>query len=163
MSAPERIWAEEVFWPNVNMSGDCWAWTSTKMGNGYGATRPAKGLRATGAHRFSWALHNGRWPDPGQVVMHSCDNPACVNPAHLSLGTQAENIQQCVERGRHKPYHPPRNKHCKNGHEFSEENTQLVMGKSGLVRRCRTCANQRNKGYARNKRKMLASANPVAL
>jgi hypothetical protein len=51
------------------------------------------------AHRWSWTLANGPIPD-GMVVMHRCDNPPCVNPGHLSLGTQLENIADRVSKGR---------------------------------------------------------------
>ena len=137
--APERIWANKVFWPNVTKTDDCWIWTGTKLGRGYGSVRPRKGAHLTGAHRFSWAIHNGKWPDKGLVVMHSCDNPECVNPAHLSVGTQAENIKDCVNKGRHVPFKPKPKTHCPNGHEYTEDNTQIVMSRGLPVRRCREC------------------------
>lgn len=140
--APELIWVEERFWPNVDVSDGCWNWTGTKMGNGYGAIPKCKGGRVTGAHRFSWYIHNGEWPPKGMVVMHSCDNPSCVRPDHLSIGTQSENIKQCVDRGRHKPFRPEKKEECKNGHPYTEENTQYVMSRGLKVRRCRTCKNE---------------------
>ena len=65
---------------------------------------PGMGRRRDGAgyaiaHRVSWGIHNGPIP-PGVKVLHTCDNPPCVNPAHLFLGTQADNIKDCLDKGR---------------------------------------------------------------
>lgn len=146
---PERIWADEKFWPYVDKRGDdeCWPWTGTVMGRGYGSLRPKKGENCIGAHRFSWALHNGRWQKKGLVIMHSCDNPLCVNPSHLSEATQSENIQDCVQKGRHVPYHPPLKTHCKNGHEYTAETTEYVNSRGVKVRRCKICRTETNRKW----------------
>lgn len=145
--APERIWAE-AFWSGVNPLGEyeCWPWLKTKMGRGYGSLR-VKGANPTGAHRVSWAIHNGRWPKRREVVMHSCDNPICVNPNHLSVGSQSDNIQDCVRKGRHKPYRKPKAAKCKNGHEYTEETTEFVMSRGLKVRRCKKCKSVSNKRW----------------
>lgn len=57
--------------------------------------------RCTGAHRFSYEVHKGRIPE-GAHVLHSCDNPRCINPDHLSIGTHAQNMREAFERGRQK-------------------------------------------------------------
>lgn len=137
--APERIWADEKFWPNVDKQEDCWIWTGTTLGKGYGSIQPDPSKRRTGAHRFSWALHNGRWPNKGKVIMHSCDQPLCVNPLHLTEGTQSENLKDCVEKGRHVPFRPEKKSHCKNGHELSGTNLEFTISRGLKVRRCVTC------------------------
>ncbi len=93
----------ERFWNYANKRGpdDCWLWSGTKMGNGYG--RIALGGRDGGVisvHRYSCELHHGPPPFKGARVMHKCDNRGCVNPAHLVWCTSSENIQDAYEKGR---------------------------------------------------------------
>lgn len=99
-----------LFWAKVHKTDSCWLWTAYKDRNGYGLTYA--GTRKAGhrsnshyAHRIAYALAHGEAPS-GKVVMHSCDNPSCVNPAHLSVGTQTENIVEREQRGRGKKTSP---------------------------------------------------------
>lgn len=78
---------------------ECWEWHGAVGRNGYG--RFAAYGRTGGAHRFSWHLYCGPIP-AGLLVCHHCDNPKCVNPAHLFLGTQRDNIHDSVKKGRMK-------------------------------------------------------------
>lgn len=92
---------QERFWRHVEIAGedDCWAWTGGRQGKGYGQFWLSHG-QPLGAHRYAWMIANGRPIPPGNVVMHSCDNPPCVNPAHLRVGTVADNARDCAAKGR---------------------------------------------------------------
>ena len=85
------------FWDKVDKSGDCWEWTASKRFGGYGEFR-YKGKKIQ-AHRAALIIGGVDIPS-GMVVMHSCDNPGCVNPDHLSIGTQADNIRDMCLKGR---------------------------------------------------------------
>ena len=84
------------FWKYVDKSDTCWLWTASKTKDGYGMWRYDN--KTQRAHRISMML-DGRDPN-GMCVLHSCDNPACVNPSHLSLGTQQDNLADMVKKGR---------------------------------------------------------------
>lgn len=93
---------EERFWRFVEKTDQCWKWTG-KKNNGYGVL--SKGAKFDGyflAHRFSWEMHNAEKIPEGMVVMHSCDNPGCTNPAHLKIGTPKDNTKDMIEKGRKK-------------------------------------------------------------
>lgn len=91
---------EYRFWKRVDKEGpihpilgQCWQWIGYKLKTGYG--KFTWGL----AHRYSWSVHRGEIPD-GISVLHQCDNPSCVNPDHLFLGTQLGNMMDMQEKGR---------------------------------------------------------------
>lgn len=85
------------FWRHVDTSGECWMWTGGRSRKGYGEL--SIGRRNLQTHRFAWELMHGAIP-PGKQVLHDCDTPACVNPAHLRLGTNADNMADRNAKGR---------------------------------------------------------------
>jgi hypothetical protein len=92
----------ERFWPKVDSSAGpsaCWPWTASCKVKGYGQIGAGGRQRPLLAHRVAWEIANGPIGE-GLVVCHSCDNPKCCNPAHLFVGTQAENLQDMTSKGR---------------------------------------------------------------
>jgi DNA-binding transcriptional regulator YiaG len=93
------------FWRKVDQNGanGCWNWTGGTHKKGYGTLQGGDGTnRNIATHRFSYELHKGPIP-AGMYVMHICDNPRCVNPDHLKLGTATDNVRDMWEKGRAKP------------------------------------------------------------
>lgn len=90
----------ERFWSKVKKTDSCWIWTGGHLKHGYGMIR-AGGTehRRLGAHRVSWMIHHNEIPN-GLYVLHHCDNPPCVNPAHLFLGTHLDNVRDMHQKGR---------------------------------------------------------------
>jgi hypothetical protein len=122
------------FWRKVKiMPNGCWEWQGATNGRGYGVIRLAKRIKVY-AHRFAYEKTEGPIPE-GLVAMHRCDNPLCVRPVHLTPGTQKENVQDMIAKGR-RPYRAKN--HCKNGHPYTPENTLYHVNG---YRRCRECTN----------------------
>lgn len=91
----ERFWSKVAVTANPN---NCWEWTAAKTDKGYGRiTVEDRQLRA---HRVSWYLTHNEWPE--LLVLHKCDNSSCVNPNHLFLGSDADNMQDMISKGRGK-------------------------------------------------------------
>lgn len=94
--------AVKRFWDNVQKSPGCWLWTAAKRHKGYGAFN-VRGENFK-AHRLAWELTYGPIPK-GMHVCHRCDTPSCVNPTHLFLGTNQDNVADMFQKGRNSP--PP--------------------------------------------------------
>ena len=77
----------------------CWEWQGSRFRNGYGRIC-VRGKRI-GTHRYVWEVERGAIP-PGMCVLHRCDNPRCVRPDHLFLGTNSDNTQDMVQKRRHR-------------------------------------------------------------
>lgn len=139
------------FWSKVQRTNGCWLWTASKDAFGYGRFSAAER-----AHRHSWTLAHGAIPD-GLCVLHRCDTPACVNPAHLFLGTRADNVADMVTKGRHinpmAEAYKARDE-CSRGHAFTPENTRMYRG----ARTCRECCRILDRArYQRDKAKRRAA------
>lgn len=121
---------EGRFWQKVEKTkGGCWNWVAAKNNCGYGLTH-FDGKRIS-AHRLSFQLANGVIPG-GMQVLHRCDNRACVNPEHLFLGSNRDNMLDMLAKGRGVGQ---KKTHCPHGHEYTAENTMVTNG----WRTCRIC------------------------
>ena len=106
---PNKTW-QEHFWLNTTKpeaekeTTDCWTWNGCfRKKDGYSQMEIVgeDGLRLLRtAHQASWLIHKGACVEKGLVLRHTCDNKACVNPHHLIPGTQRENVQDMISRGR---------------------------------------------------------------
>ena len=89
-------------WQRVDRVGSCWIWRGCVGSDGYGHVRC--GAKVIAAQRASFELAHGR--APCGHVLHSCDNPRCINPKHLSEGSHRKNMRECAERHRNRTPRP---------------------------------------------------------
>lgn len=116
----------------------CWEWQRARMPRGYGKGKFDGRYRY--AHQVAWEVWNEQSVPDGLGVRHTCDNPPCIRPDHLLIGTQQDNMDDYMERGR-----PT---HCPAGHEYVEGNIYW----EGKYRRCLTCISARkHRQYLRRK------------
>lgn len=118
------------FWIKVNKTNTCWLWTSNIAKNGYGTF--SFQYRTKPAHRISFWLHKG--DNNNLLVLHKCDVRNCVNPEHLFLGTQQDNVNDCVLKGRRNQVRTKM--HCLRGHEYTIENTYRTKKGSPVCKIC---------------------------
>jgi HNH endonuclease len=123
----------------IDTETGCWNCAGSAMRGGYPQMRYCgKTLPASRVAAICW-LKFTNWRDNKIFVCHKCDNPRCVNPKHLFLGSNSDNVLDAVSKGLH---WQTRKTHCPKGHEYSKENT-LIQG-GGRRRVCRTCSNARH-------------------
>lgn len=133
-----RLNDEDRFWSKVSKGEGCWLWDGHLQPKGYGNF--TVGNKTWKAHRFAWVLTFGAIAD-GLFVLHRCDNPTCVRPDHLFLGTNDDNMRDMVNKGRKQLLHPT----CQRGHRLSPENTSIDRNGAYLKRRCKECHKQRQR------------------
>ena len=142
--------ATPKFLARVDKSGDCWIWTGKISVHGYGII-VLPGKLEIGAHRVSYLIHRGDIPS-GMFVCHRCDNPPCVNPDHLFVGSNLDNVADMTAKGRAKNQNTDATE-CKHGHPFTPVNT--YVDKRGH-RACKECVRRNSRQYQlrlREKRK----------
>lgn len=160
---PRRLTDEErldAFFSKIDFGvGDdtCWLWEGSRTSNGYGQFRFLDCNWQ--AHRVAWTLLVGPIPE-GMELCHTCDVRACVNPAHIFVGTHQDNMDDMGRKGRRRTGSPGRRGawqrakiQCKNGHPFDDGNTEWIihLGKY-VTRRCVTCRKATANKYARRMR-----------
>ena len=118
----------ERFWSKVNKTSTCWEWNAQKDACGYGRFKVGDKPRA--AHRISYELNCGPIPE-GMHVLHACDNPGCVFPGHLSLGTPAENAADKVAKDRQPRLYGEKNGRAK----LSSVDVIAIRGAEGVTQR----------------------------
>ena len=131
---------EQRFWPKVEKGSpaECWLWKGAVNNQGYGQI--LFNGKVCLASRVSWVMHIGPVPD-GLFVLHHCDTPACINPGHLFLGTQTDNMADMAAKGRNGHSNKTT---CIHGHPYTEKNTRWYKRR----RFCRICKTT----YRRNSR-----------
>lgn len=117
----------------------CWNWKGARDPKGRG-TACFNG-KVIMAHRLAAHLWLRTPLDSSLKILHRCDNPACFNPKHLFLGTQVDNMQDCVKKGRH---NYAKRTHCKNGHLLEGDSFYWERTPTGTRRVCRGCIRENN-------------------
>ena len=127
--------AEEAFALATRNTGACIVWPHTRSKTGYGYVQ-AHG-RPYRVHRLVWEHFNHQLNDPKVQVCHHCDNPPCINPQHLFIGSILDNTRDKCRKGRH---HNFKKTHCPSRHEYTPENTYIRFRDGQPLRFCKQCS-----------------------
>ena len=114
----------EQFWSRVERSDGCWLWMGARLPSGHGQLL-WRG-KVIGSHRVAWMLDNESDIPDGLWVLHRCDNPPCVRPSHLFLGTHSDNMKDAAAKGRVPHLLNPDRPKFKKGHVMSAEVKQKI-------------------------------------
>lgn len=158
---PRPNLAYRALYASVATDEACWEWAGPRQPAGYGVV-VVNGVHLA-AHRWTYSLFSGQDIPSGMVACHRCDNPPCVNPAHIFVGTSRDNTHDMIRkgRGRNPLFEQMRAKtHCAQGHEFTPENTRIKRKRRGTgtqsYRACRICM---TRGEIRRRKQREAESN----
>jgi hypothetical protein len=150
----------ERFWRKVTIAGgtECWLWSASTSTTGYGQFAVKRGAKkcVVRAHRFAYEITHGPIP-AGLVIDHLCNEPLCVNPAHLRAVTNRENVL----RGSGPTAQNARKTHCPRGHAYDAGNTHVNPNGQRVCRECLRARAARNRAKARQA--ALNASSPAAL
>jgi len=123
---------QDSFWSKVEYGPDCWIWNAAKNRKGYGQFRVDGKLWIS--HRLVWTLAHGEIPKGMHVLHTTCDNPSCVRPDHLSIGTNQDNVDDKMRKKRHWTFTRTA---CKAGHAYTSETVRIRPCDGSRV--CKLC------------------------
>lgn len=138
----------------IGSENECWPWQAYVNPGGYGRIQIQRQSRV--AHRISWIVFNGTF-DSSLYVCHTCDNPSCVNPNHLFLGTQHDNMQDCFNKKRH-PF--SKKETCPRGHKYDKVFSNGARGCSDCFNVKRKMWLNKNREKTRDQAKKNRNKNP---
>lgn len=139
-------------------NNDCWIWLGGPRNRaGYGSFKPSKSSPTAVSSRWFYEWTRGVRLRPDEFCCHKCDNTKCINPSHIFIGSQKENIRDAIQKNRHNSNRNSDKTHCPRGHKFTPENTKWMKHKYG--RQCVECA----RAWARQrhmKKRLLGLSKP---